>query len=83
MSHNTPSSDYPLWHEHVERLRSLHSQSPPRKRHTGTRRIFMSDRDAGAARHGEWTATPLGRLGRRLLADIEPYLEFLAIADAD
>jgi hypothetical protein len=31
-------------------------------------------------RYGEWTAAPPGALGRRLLADIEPYLEFFAIA---
>jgi hypothetical protein len=52
-------------------------------RHTGTRRIFMSDRDAEEARHREWTATPPGQLGRSLLADIEPYLGFFAIAGAD
>jgi len=34
----------------------------------------------GATVAGEWTAPPPGRLGRRLLADIEPYLEFFAIA---
>jgi hypothetical protein len=28
----------------------------------------------------EWTAPPPGRLGRRLLADVEPYLDFFAIA---
>ena len=28
----------------------------------------------------EWTARPLGRLGRPLLADIEAYLQFFAIA---
>jgi hypothetical protein len=28
----------------------------------------------------EWTAVPLGRLGRPLVAEIETYLEFFAIA---
>lgn len=80
---SAPSFGNPLWHEHLERLRRLHGQSQPGTRHTGTRRIFISDRDAEEDRHGEWTATPPGRLGRRLLADIEPYLEFFAIAGAD
>jgi hypothetical protein len=31
----------------------------------------------------EWTARPLGRLGRPLLVEIETYLEFFAIARAD
>ncbi len=32
------------------------------------------------ALHGELTANPPGRLGRRLLPEIEAYLEFFAIA---
>jgi hypothetical protein len=40
-------------------------------------------REAEEARRGESTATPPGRFGRRLLADIEPYLAFFAIARAD
>ena len=28
----------------------------------------------------EWRPAPLGRLGRRLIADVERYLEFYAIA---
>jgi hypothetical protein len=35
---------------------------------------------AQEARRGEWTSAPPGRLGRRLLADVEAYLEFFAIA---
>ena len=31
----------------------------------------------------EWRAAPLGRLGQMLWADIEHYLEFMAIARAD
>jgi hypothetical protein len=80
---NPPSSDNPLWQEHLERLGRLHGQSPPATTHTGTRRTFMGDGDAEDARHAEWTAMPLGRLGRRLFADVEPYLEFFAIAGAD
>jgi hypothetical protein len=80
---NPPRSGNPLWQEHLERLRRLHGQHPPRTRRAGTRRISMSERDAAEARRGEWSATPPGRLGRRLLAEIEPYLEFFAIAGAD
>jgi hypothetical protein len=36
-----------------------------------------------AARLAEWRERPLGRLGRRLLPEIELYLEFFAIARAD
>jgi hypothetical protein len=79
---NTPSSGNPPWEEHLERLRRLHGQSPSGLSRTGTRRILTSEREAEEARHGEWTATPPGRLGRRLLADVEPYLEFFAIAGA-
>jgi hypothetical protein len=32
------------------------------------------------ARVAEWDARPLGRLGRRLLPEIDTYLEFFAIA---
>ena len=42
----------------------------------------MSDREAEAARRNEWTAPSPGWLGRRLLADVETYLEFFAIARA-
>lgn len=31
----------------------------------------------------EWTAAPVGRLGRPLLVEIEAYLEFFAIARTD
>jgi hypothetical protein len=33
-------------------------------------------------RSAEWSARPLGRLGRPLLSEIERYLEFYAIARA-
>jgi hypothetical protein len=31
----------------------------------------------------EWTAQPVGRLGRPLVAEIEAYLEFFALARTD
>jgi hypothetical protein len=43
----------------------------------------MNDREGDETRHAEWTAAPPGRLGRRLLADVEPYLGFFAIAHTD
>lgn len=48
----------------------------------GTRRISISVRESDEARRAEWAAPSLGRLGRRLLADVEPYLDFFAIARA-
>jgi hypothetical protein len=65
-----------LWQEHVERLRDLYA---PRPAHTNPGPI-VGDAEAEEARRGEWTAAPPGRLGRRLLADVEPWLEFFAIA---
>ena len=41
---------------------------------------------APSSRHDsltEWTARPLGRLGRPLVAEIESYLHFFSIARAD
>jgi hypothetical protein len=78
----TPPSDNPLGDAHLERLRQLDGES-----HSalvqGTRfRRSISDRQAVEARRGEWAARPPGRLGRHLLADLEPYLEFFAIARA-
>ncbi|HEY1366733.1 MAG TPA: hypothetical protein VGF23_06460 [Gaiellaceae bacterium] len=67
-----------LWQQHVDRLQRLHGRNPagqPR-----THRPPMSDGRAEDARRAESTAAPPGRLGRRLLADVEPYLEFFAIA---
>jgi hypothetical protein len=49
----------------------------------GTRRGSISSREAEEARRAEWTPASLGRLGRRLLTDVEPYLDFFAIARAD
>ena len=61
-----------LWDDHLERLGSIHDVAP--------RRSPRTTRDADEAVRGEWTAAPPGRLGRRLLADVEPYLDFFAIA---
>jgi hypothetical protein len=61
-----------LWQEHVERLRGLYTPPPTQP--------VIADAEAEEARRGEWTASPPGRLGRRLLADVEPWLEFFAIA---
>jgi hypothetical protein len=46
----------------------------------GARRSSLNAGEARRALASEWTAAPLGRLGRCLLADIEPYLEFFALA---
>ena len=63
----------PPWDEHLERLSSIHDLAPRRSLHWTTR-------DADEPVRDEWTAPPPGRLGRRLLADVEPYLDFFAIA---
>ena len=78
----TPPSGNPLWDAHLERLRQLDLQGQGALVQ-GTRfGRSISDRQAAEARRGEWAARPPGRLGRRLLADLEPYLEFFAIARA-
>ena len=57
---------------------------------TGVRRPVprrpAEDDDWPSGRTGsltEWTARPLGRLGRPLVAEIEAYLTFFSIARAD
>jgi len=70
------TSSNPLWGEHVDRLRALHYTPTPARRARPT----PSAPEAEAARHGEWTAAAPGRLGRRLLADVDAYLGFFAIA---
>jgi hypothetical protein len=47
-----------------------------------THSTIQPENDA-AARLAEWQERPLGRLGRRLLPEIETYLEFFAIARAN
>jgi len=71
---STPSN--PLWGEHVDRLQQLHHAPAPARRARPTPTAC----EAEAARSGEWTAAPPGRLGRRLLADVDAYLGFFAIA---
>jgi hypothetical protein len=63
-----------LWNEHLALLRSIHDVRPAAPAPPMTRW------DAEDALRGEWTAAPPGRLGRRLLADVEPYLDFFATA---
>jgi hypothetical protein len=48
--------------------------------HPGAGRLSPDAREARSAVASEWTAAPAGRAGRRLLADIEPCLEFFALA---
>ena len=60
-----------LWNEHVTRLNAIHDVRP---RPLPQRAALLHDDES------EWTAAPLGRLGRRLLVDIERYLDFFAIA---
>ena len=69
----------PLWQAHLDRLRRLNGMTPPagKKR---KRPLSSGDREPAWALHGELTANPPGRLGRRLLPEIEAYLEFFAIA---
>jgi hypothetical protein len=78
----TPPSDNPLWDAHLERLRQLDGERHRALVQGARFRRSISDRQAAEARRGEWAARPPGRLGRRLLADLEPYLEFFAIARA-
>jgi hypothetical protein len=71
-----------LWQAHVERLERLGGAPTPSRRARTRGAGAIGAPDAEAARRAEWTAAPLGRLGRRLLADVDPYLEFFAIARA-
>jgi hypothetical protein len=45
--------------------------------------IANQPKSEAAALIAEWQERPLGRLGRRLLPEIETYLEFFAIARAN
>jgi len=77
---NVPPTEDDIWEKHMERWRRASRRAAM---HPGAGR---SSPDAGEARRAlasEWTAAPPGRLGRRLLADIEPYLEFFALARQD
>jgi hypothetical protein len=78
---NAPLPGNPLWQEHLEWVRVLHGD--PATISTETQRVVTSDRQVEEIQHGEWTARPPGRLARRLIAEIETYLEFFAIAWTD
>jgi hypothetical protein len=71
------TSSNPLWEAHVERLLRLHGTGTPVRR---TPLTAPGTPDAAAALLAEWTAAPPGRLGRRLLAEVDAYLGFFAIA---
>jgi hypothetical protein len=64
-------SGNPLWEAHLRRLGQLYGERA---------RVWAGSREAEEARRSEWAPRPLGRLGRRLFADLDPYLEFFAIA---
>jgi hypothetical protein len=46
----------------------------------GDSAALAAAREAADALDAEWRPAPLGRLGRRLLPEIEAYVEFFAIA---
>jgi hypothetical protein len=81
-AHTVPArhSGNPLWEAHRERLRELYGGRRSATAQRRPRGASIGAREADEARQAEWTARPPGRLGRRLLAEIEPYLEFFAIA---
>jgi len=62
-----------LWDEHLDRLSAIHGFA----RRPTARPAAL---DVDDALRGEWDARPPGRLGRRLLFDVERYLEFFAVA---
>ena len=74
---STPASRNQLWQAHLDRLERIYGPSPARPATVRRRRPTALEAEAAGA---EWTAAPPGRLGRRLLDDIEPYLEFFALA---
>jgi hypothetical protein len=74
------SAENALWQEHLERVRALHGE--PATDNITTTRALEAEREAEETRRSEWTAGPPGRLGRLLMADIERYAEFFAIARA-
>jgi hypothetical protein len=69
-----------LWQEHLARLEQLHGAAAVKPLRPRPRRVAGGDGRTAWALHGELTANPPGRLGRPLLAEIEAYLEFFAIA---
>jgi hypothetical protein len=69
---NGPSPENRLWNAHLELLHGL-GGAPPRT-------TSVTAESAERATLGEWAAPPPGRLGRRLLPEVERYLEFFALA---
>jgi hypothetical protein len=72
----------PMWEAHLEWLRRMYGPGQSAAAHGRRPATSVSECEAHEARRSEWAARPLGRLGRRLLADLDPYLEFFAIARA-
>jgi hypothetical protein len=68
-----------LWDEHLERLGRIAEGRPSEAARVTTRSAAVSG-EVQVALRGEWTARPPGRFGRRLLADVERYLDFFATA---
>jgi hypothetical protein len=76
----THSTANPLWQAHLAQLHRLSGGAPPVPEAPRAPRTAIGALVAQEARRGEWTSAPPDRLGRRLLADVEAYLEFFAIA---
>jgi len=76
---STRRSDDQLSQAHLEHVRRVSGSTVP----APPRLASIDDAEPAAAQAGEWAAAPPGRLGRRLVADVERYLEFFAIARAD
>jgi hypothetical protein len=74
---SAPPSGDPVWEGHMERWRRISRRTAGQR---GTERLPLDGAQVRQALASEWTAAPPGRLGRRLLADIGPYLEFFALA---
>lgn len=68
------------WDAHLEWISGIYGTAPSVATRPQTRSAAIGDDEADEANRREWTARPPGRLGRRLLADIELYLDFFATA---
>src|SRR5262245_49593792 len=66
-----------LWDEHLERVSAIDGGTA---RHPVRQTSHPSGASNDDALHSERTARPPGRLGRRLVADVERYLDFFATA---
>lgn len=72
--------EYPFWPAHAAlraRAREWEAQTGAPSQAVPPQCTCESCRGAVAS---EWAERPLGRLGRRLLLEIETYVEFFAIA---